>query len=301
MRQRSSIPGSNLATMRWRHSLAAFFFGVLASCTWVCIGAVAAVASVEVPLIIEQIFGDLAPTSDADVNGDGEITAADIVAQELSVSMGPTPTVSPTPTTEVLFDGTIAQLSPHDIGDTFVYRVTGPATGQTASQTITVTLSGASGNVLFEIRRTDNKHETDSYTDTGTQLLFKRNDDLIQQVYTTCTPPIVRLQLPLLRGQMFPSTSTCVTRAIAADLFLGSVQDTETYTGTDLIDTMTVMAGTFSNVIRLAHSMTAGNENETDDIYIAPGVGIIRSVNRFSGQTQTLELTSAKIGGRTIP
>ncbi len=280
-----------------------------AGCAWVCLRAVAAVASVERTLtIIEEIFGDQLP-ADSDVNGDGAITAADIVAQELLPAPSSTPTITgtptqtptatPMPTTGVLFDGTIAQLSPHDVGDTFVYLVTGPAAGQTATQTITVTSSDANGNLLFDLRRTDNKHETDSYRDTGTQLLFNRSTDLIQQVYTTCSPPILRLQLPLLRRQMFSSASNCITFTVADNVFLGVVAVSETYTGKDLLDAMTVMAGTFSNVIRLAHSTTLGKE--TDDIYIAPGVGIIRSVNMSGGQTQTLELTSATISGRTIP
>jgi hypothetical protein len=157
---------------------------------------------------------------------------------------------------------------------------------------------GDAGNYLVDILRTDNKHTVEKQQDTGVQLFFKGSTDLINQVFSDCSPLLLRLQTPLVTGQMVQSTTTCTTRRISDNAFLGSSLQIDTLTPVELVDSVMVPVGTFTNVIHVTHTTTAGNQ--TDDVYIAPGVGIIRIVSMFVGKTQTFDLTGGTIDGQPI-
>jgi hypothetical protein len=61
-----------------------------------------------------------------------------------------------------------------------------------------------------------------------------------------------------------------------------------------------VPAGTFNSVVHISGATNQGGQLETDEIYIAPGVGIILQLQTFNGQTYTHELSSGTIGGHPV-
>ena len=144
--------------------------------------------------------------------------------------------------------------------------------------------------------------QTQSYTDTGSQLLFAGFTDLFFSPHTrtTCNPPLLRLTTPLVAGQMFSTTVQCDVKFVDSGVFIGFATRTDTFTPKEIVDSVAVAAGTFTSVIHISGTTNQSGQLETDVIYIAPGVGPILQLATFSGQTFTHELISGTIGGHPV-
>ncbi len=262
--------------------------------------------------VIEVLFQDLVPSAADDANNDGEVTVADIVA--VVAPAVPTPTATPvfTPTPiGLLYAGVVSDLVPHAVGDQLVYRVTDPLNVVT-TETTTATNSDPSGGFVIDDLEVDAhnnviKHETQSYTDTGTQLFFDGFTDQVTNVTTDCHHPLLRLMMPLIAGQTFSTSDpscTSVPNCVTCDLLfngqdIGFVDRSDTFTPIEIVSTMTVAAGTFTNVIHISGTtqVVGTGGPETDEIYFAVGVGPILDVATTNGTDFTRrELVSGTIG-----
>lgn len=315
--------------------------------------------------IIEALFGDAPQTDEMDTNGDGAVTAADLLvfsppgsATPTAVTAStatatlpaastptptgtatsrptpsatpsptfsgtPTPTPSPTLTTTpqatstatqtatpvgLLFAGTVSDLLPHAVGDQLVYKVTDP-TGKVSTETTIVTSSDPGGAFVVDDRnvrgQTELKHETQSYTDTGSQLLFTGGTDVRNDVCQTCAPGLVRLVLPVIAGQTTTTSVTCEVRRdeggpVCNGVKVGFVDRTDTFTPIRIIDSLTVEAGTYRNVIHIEGSTELSGDVEVNSIDIAPGIGAVLRLSTFSGKTTRRELIDGTIGGVSV-
>lgn len=233
--------------------------------------------------LIQALFGDSPATESLDANGDGAVTVADIVG--------------------LLFAGTIAEFVPHAVGDQLVYRVTDPM-GTVTTETTLVTSSDVGGAFVVDDQEVNGqqikKHETQSYTDTGSQLFFGGGTDVLRDLRTACTPPLLRLTTPVVAGQMFSTTVQCEVRIVSRDIFVGFINRTDTFTPIDLVDSVTVPAGTYTQVVHISGTTNLSGDLETDEIYIAPGVGVIKQLSIAGGQTTKHELSVARIGGPPV-
>jgi len=292
-----------------------------------------------IPELVTALFGR-PPSASIDLNRDGRITSADIVsavAQAVATptltatmtstptptptasatltatdtptrtptatpSPTPTPTVTPTLTPEgLLYAGSLSDLVPHGVGDTFIYRVTQGAMQRL--QTATITSATASTFVVDMVTSDDHREET--YSDSGSELR-----SLGVFVYdavrgrTTCTPGLLRLVTPLFAGQQYATTSNCVITGTEGE-FGGDFGVVETYTVIESLSSLTVAAGTFSPVIHIRGErvmiLGEGVEVPTSHlVWIAPGVGVIRHTTRAGAITETEELTDGTVGGLSI-
>ena len=237
--------------------------------------------------LIQVLFDDL-PTTDAiDANGDGAITVADIL-----------------PLARVLFAGTVAEVAPHHVGDQLVYRVTDPA-GAVSTETFTVTSSDAQGTFVVDDQVVDSLqhlvvHATQSYTDAGTMLFSGNSSDLLRNVRTVCNPPLLRLTTPILAGQQSSTTVLCEIRWITPDVFVGTLKRTDAYTPLDIVDNLSVPAGTYSGVLHITGTTDFSGEHEADEIYIVPGLGTIVQLATLRKQTTRHELVSGTVGGMPV-
>jgi len=257
--------------------------------------------------LIQVLFGDLPASDGVDANGDDAVTVADVVV--LAVPVAPTPT--PTPT-GLLFAGVISDLLPHAVRDQLVYEVTDPL-GVVTTETTTAVSSDSSGAFVIDDEEVDShqppnviKHELQSYTDTGTQLFFQGFTDQLTNVTTDCHRPLLRMVMPLIAGQTFSTSDpTCssMPNCVTCDLVyngqdFGFVDRADTFTPLEIVSTITVAAGTFTNVIHINGSTQVQNTAlETDEIYFAVGVGPILDVATTNGQITRTELVSGTIGG----
>jgi hypothetical protein len=205
-----------------------------------------------------------------------------------------------------LFTGTVAQLVPHGVGDQLVYRVTDPR-GKVSTETTMVTSSDAGGAFVIDYQEVDSRqktlaHELQSYTDTGSQLFFNGFTDLFYTPHTrtTCSPPLLRLTTPLVAEQTFSTTVQCDVRFTASGVFIGYVSRADTFTPKEVVDSLTVPAGTYTQVVHISGTTSQSGELETDEIYIAPGVGAILRLATFSGETYRHELISGTVGGLPV-
>lgn len=211
----------------------------------------------------------------------------------------PTATLSPTPN-GLIFAGNIVDLIPHGTGDQLVYRVidyTGKVVG---TETTNVLSSDPSSGafVVDDLEDSDNpRHEVQSYTDTGSQLLFDSYSDILNNVRTSCDPPLLRLTTPLIVGQTFSTSVTCPVHLLDSGTSIGDVDRTDTFTPIERLDSYTVAAGTYSNVVHLSGTTNQEGTPENDEFYLAPGVGPILQLQSFSGYTTKYELTGGTIGG----
>jgi len=287
--------------------------------------------------LLDVLFGNTPDPGGLDANDDGVLSIADILLLPAAPPLTPTPTrtrtatvavptatntqptVTPTLTQTVtltptpsptatpvglLYDGTISNLTPHDVGDMLIYRVTDP-TGHVTTETTTIPSNDpGSGAFVLDDLQTDGQqvivHEMQSYSDTGTQLLFNGYTDLVANVRTTCTPPLLRLTSPLIAGQTFSTTIKCEVRFSDSGVFVGFVNRTDTVTPQDIVASVTVPAGTYSTVIHLSGSTNQGGELENDEFYIVPGIGPILQLQTFTGQTTRHELVDGTIGGMSV-
>lgn len=257
----------------------------LLACT--CVSTpVRAVAS-SADTLIQVLFGDLPDTDGVDANSDGALTVADLV-----------------PLSNVLFTGTVAELVPHGVGDQTLYRVTDPM-GIVTTETLTVTSSDAQGLFFVDDQVVDSGqhvvlHATLSYTDTGTMLFSGSSTDLLRNVRTVCNLPLLRLTIPVLAGQTSSTTVLCDVRTNNPDVLLGTLNRTDTFTPMDLVDSLTVPAGTYSRVLHIVGTTDLSGEHEADEIYIAPGVGVIVQLATVRRQTTRHELIGGTIGGLPV-
>jgi hypothetical protein len=264
--------------------------------------------------LIPVLFGEPDPGG-LDANGDGVLTVADIIllgpdsiptptstpTSTPSPTVTATATVSPTPT-GLIFTGGIMDLLPHGQGDQLVYRVIDPTGKLVGTETSQVLSSDTSGAFVVDDQEIDThqkvvKHEVQSYTDTGTQLLFYSYSDMLNNVRTVCDPPLLRLTTPLIAGQTFSTSVRCSVYLVSSGIWIGYTDRTDTFTPVERLDSYTVAAGTFSNVVHISGATNQGGTPESDEIYLAPGVGPILQLQTFTDQTTTYELTDGTVGG----
>jgi hypothetical protein len=266
--------------------------------------------TVQQEALIQVLFGELPPREDLDANHDGALTVADILLLGPQPLPTPTPTATFTPTpsptqTGILFAGTIAELVPHAVGDQLVYRVTDPL-AKVTTETTNVISEDMQGGFLLDDKVTSGQrlesHQTQSYSDTGSQLFYNGFTDLFftPHTSTTCTPPLLRLTTPLVAGQTFSTTVRCEVRFADSGVFVGFVDRSDTYTPIDIVESVTVPAGTFTSVVHISGTTNQSGQLETDEIYLAPGVGIVQQLQKFSGQTYRHDLISGTIGGHPV-
>ncbi|MBI4515375.1 MAG: hypothetical protein HY699_06115 [Deltaproteobacteria bacterium] len=226
-------------------------------------------------------------------------TATPTATETPTETATPTATQTPTPI-GLLFAGTIDEILPHGLGDQLVYRVTDPQ-GKVTTETTLVTSDdegGAFGIDDQEVRGQQLlKHEKQSYTDTGSQLLFHGFDDVLTNTRTICGTPLLRLKTPLIAGEEFSTTVTCDVYFITSGTYIGFVPRTDTFTPIEVLDHFSVLAGTFERVVHIHGSTDQSGEPESDEIYLAPGVGPILQLATFGGYTTRRELVSGTIGG----
>lgn len=237
--------------------------------------------------IIKVVFGDLPATDGVDNNDDGAVTVADVV-----------------PLARVLFAGTVAELVPHTVGDQLVYRITDPM-GMVTTETLTVISLDAQGVFVVDDLVVDSGqhvlvHATQAYTDTGTMLSSGNSTDLVRNLRTACTPPLLRLMIPVIAGQTLSTTVLCDVRTVSPDIFLGTLNRTDTFTPTDIVDAVTVPAGTYTDVLHIAGTTEFSGEREADEIFIAPGVGAIVQLATIRRQTTRHELMGGTVGGLPV-
>ena len=279
--------------------------------------------TVQQDALIQVLFGELLPTEDLDANHDGTLTVADILLLGPQIPSTPTPTPTPTVTptetetftptpspTQIgtLYSGTIAGLVPHAVGDQLMYRVTDPLSKVT-TETTNVASNDSQGGFLVDDQITSGQQlqsqQTQSYTDTGSQLLFNGFTQLSSnppapQTRTTCTPSLLRLTTPLVAEQTFSTTVECDVFFVSNGMKIGFVNRTDTFTPKDVVDSVTVPAGTFTSVVHISGSTNQSGQLETDEIYLAPGVGVILQLATFSDQVYRHELISGTIGGHPV-
>jgi hypothetical protein len=264
--------------------------------------------------LIPVLFGEPDPGG-LDANGDGALTVADIIllGPDPVPTQTSTPTTTPTPTTTatatssptpigLIFAGSIVDLLPHGQGDQLIYRVIDPTGKLVGTETTQVLSSDTSGAFVVDDQEIDThqktvKHEVQSYTDTGSQLLFDSYSDMLNNVRTVCDPPLLRLTTPLIVGQTFSTSVRCDVYLLSNGTKIGFVDRTDTFTPIERLDSYTVAAGTFSNVVQISGTTNQGGTPERDEIYLAPGVGPILQLQTFTDQTTTYELTGGTIGG----
>ena len=297
---------------------------VLLACAYTAGAAWSALAALTPDTLIAALFDGEGYRAELDVNGDQLLTVADVLFLEVphvptgtptvtpTVTITPTPsptgTATPSPTpTGVLFTGTVAQLVPHAKGDQLVYRVTDP-TGKVTTETTTVTSSDPGGAFVIDDQQVDGtkviKHETQSYTDTGSQLFFVGGTDALHPFppgsSTTCNPSLLRLTLPVIANLPYSTTSVCTVVLIPSGAFVGNIDRIDAFTPIEVFDMYTVRAGTYANVVHISGSTSLSGDVQTDDIYIAPGVGPILDVTMANGKSNRRELTGGTIGGQPV-
>jgi len=219
----------------------------------------------------------------------------------------PTATATPSPTpVGLLFAGTISDLLPHAVGDRLVYEVTDPA-GKVTEETTLVTSSEPSGAFVIDDKEVSGsqvrKHETQSYTDTGSQLLLNGGTLLTDPKYTvrqTCAPALLRLEMPVIAGQTRSTSSRCDVFRISDGVKVGFIDRTDTFTPVSVLASVTVPAGTYMQVVHFTGTVTLSGDVETNEVDLAPGVGPIRQLSTFGGKTTRRELIDGTIGGVSV-
>jgi len=246
-------------------------------------GALAATTSVDT--LIQVLFGDLPASDGVDANNDGAITVADVV---LAVP--------------VLFEGVVSDLVPHAVNDQLVYRDTDPL-GVVTTETTTVVSSDPGGAFVIDDEEVDNNHqiithELQSYTDSGMKLLYDGYTDEVNNAFTTCSPPLRRMVMPLIAGQSFSTTIDCSVYSTLDGTYIGDSNETDVFTPIEIVDSIEVAAGTFTHVVHINGSrQVIGAALETHESYFASGVGPILDLMTIGGQTTRTELESGTIGG----
>jgi hypothetical protein len=279
-----------------RHWLACALLVLLAGAAALAFGRGVLAATVSLDTLIQVLFGDLPLGEGVDANRDGAMTVADVVV----LARPPAPTPTPTPT-GLLFAGVVSDLLPHAKGHQLVYRVNDPL-GVVTTETTTAVSSDPGGAFVIDDQGVDSqqhvlKHEVQSYTDTGTQLLFDGYTDELAGVVTTCSPPLLRMVMPLIAGQSFSTTIHCVISTLDGTP-IGYSDETDVFTPIEIVDSKEVLAGTFTHVVHISGSrQVEGAGLEAHEIYFASGVGPILDLMTIGGQTTRSELEGGTISG----
>lgn len=269
------------------HWLACVLLVLLAGTAALAFGRGALAATTRLDTLIQVLFGDLPTSAAVDANNDGAITGADVVALA----------------TGLLFAGVVSDLVPHAKDDQLVYRVTDPQ-GGLSTETTTAVSSDPSGAFVVDDEEVDSqqqvlKYQVQSYTDKGAQLLYNgytddTDPDLVDVV--TCSPPLLRMVMPLVAGQSFSTTIHCSVTTNGEPS--GYEDETDVFTPIEVVDSVTVPAGTFTHVVHINGSrQVTGAALETHEIYFAFGVGPILDLMTIGGATTRTELVSGTIGG----
>lgn len=280
-----------------------------------------AIAIDELPVVVGAIFGRHTGSM-VDANHDTILSAADLTGllrlhlSTATPTPNPTQTASPsetatatatatmalptaTPTPEgVLFAGDVDELFPHGLADTWTFRVNDTAKPDVTSETVTIAaVAGADFDVEIERGAV---HEAQEHSAVGSQVVFRSTTDLARQprTRTRCLPALVRLALPLVAGETTSTTSMCEIRLTSNGAFLGSFELTETMTPLEILPSVTVPAGTYGPVIRLRGTRSLGQES--NDILLAPGVGIVRRVVTSNQGVRTSELLDGTVAGESV-
>jgi len=238
---------------------------------------------------IQALFGDLPASEGVDANQDGALTVADVLLLD-----------------RLLFAGTVADLAPHTKGDQLVYRVTDPL-GNVTTETTTVTSSDPGGAFVLDDLRVNGQqvivHQTYFYIDMVSQLVATGGTDVTVPAIatvTTCAPALLQLLVPVIAGQMYSTTSHCDVKFTSNGVEVGTIDRTDSFAPQEVVDSLSVAAGTFDSVVHISGTTNSGGSLEADEIYLAPGVGAILRLQVFSGQTYRHELVSGTIGGQPV-
>jgi len=237
--------------------------------------------------LIAVLYGDQSDPGCFDANGDGALTVADILLLPA----------------EALIDGCVAGLVPHAVGDQLVYHVTSP-TGKVTTETTIVNSLDADGAFVVDDQQVDGqkviRHELQSYTDTGPQLFFAGGSDLLKNLTTTCDPLLLRLMMPLVAQEVFSTTTRCNVKFTNNGTPVGFIDRIDTFTPIDIVEMVTVEAGTYTQVVHINGSTDLTGDIETDEIFLAPGVGVVLQLSTSNGQTTRHELVDGTIGGMSV-
>ena len=235
-------------------------------------------------MIGDVVFGDALTTSAADTNGDGETTAADVAIPGL------------------LFNGRVTGFFALNLNDALTYRVTDPMGGVTMETVKVYSANSAGGFELNDIQVDSSqmlKNERQEYSNANGRLTYDGDTDFLQQVRSTCTPKLLRLVLPIIAGQMFSTTSTCQVRTLQ-NLFVGVIQRTDSFMPIEILESLTVPAGTFRHIVHISGSTDAGGFAQTEEAYFAPGIGAVLRLTTAGGDTIRSELVGGTINGHPI-
>ena len=281
-------------------------------CLWAVLPAAAAAQDSDATQerLIEVLYDDALPTDGLDANTDNALTVADIVLLGARPTPTPTETLPPTPTatptatpTGTLYTGTISELIPHGVGDILYYKVT-DGFNQVANGYAETASSDPSGffrviDGFIDSQSNRSPSEATTYLDTGTELYLTGSEIFSIGTNLTCTPNLLHLKIPVIAGQTF------TTRANCAGGFGGGgvvVKRTDSFTPIEIRKSYTVPAGTYTNVLHVRGTITqAGFPLEQDDLYIAPGVGVIfQTAFAQNHLVVKRELTDGVIGGQSV-
>jgi hypothetical protein len=123
---------------------------------------------------------------------------------------------------------------------------------------------------------------------------------VLRDLRTVCTPFLLRLTIPLIAGQTSSTTVRCDVRIISRDIPVGFIARTDMFTPVEWVDTLTVPAGTYTQVLHVSGSTNLSGDVENNEIYIAPGIGAILQIATASGQITRRELIGGTIGGEPV-
>lgn len=242
-----------------------------------------------------------------DVNQDGGITVEEIIVAvstaltgcETPSSPTPTPVATPTPD-NTLFDGTIADLAPHNSGDQLLFRVT-RSDGRTFNQVRRVVDTKPNGEFVVETYEFDRHILTETYRDDGLSLYELSEIDEEEDVRTVCSPSLLQFQLPLVRDNATDDRTRCDLRTVRGSRFLGQILQRTRVVPVSIIPSVELPAGTYSNVIHVRAENTIASDVEQVEIYLVPGIGIVRTEeSSFGIITRVVELLDGTVGGSSV-
>lgn len=236
-------------------------------------------------MIGAMLYGDLPVSTAADTNYDRSVTVADLAVPGL------------------VFNGIITQLVPLGLNDQLVYRVTDP-TGAVTTETTTVISGDTAGGVVVDDSQISGQqtvsHLMQAYTLKDTRLFFAGVTDVLHDLRTTCSPSLLRLTTPLVAGQTFSTMTQCKVRTISRNVFVGTVDRTDTFTAIEIVESLTVAARTYTHVVYISGSTKLNGDVETDEIYIAPRIGALLQVSTVGTGTTRHELIGGTIDGHPV-
>lgn len=239
------------------------------------------------------------PTAPADASPTPAPTTAAEPSATATATHSPAPQTSPTPIGQI-FGGDIRGLFPHGLGDEFVYQVH-RSDGRSFLETRRVAANEPDGSFLVDTWEEGVLTRTESYLDTGHDLYEVGEVDHVDEVRTTCTPALLQMRTPLVVGGITEDGTRCDLRSVRGNRFLGQVQQVTRVIPVEILADVQLPAGRFENVVRIRAENTIGSSVENFDIWIAPGIGIIRTQESSFGQiNRTAELVDGTVGGVAV-